>query len=330
MSNVVLMNGVADNLFDCCLAKNNKLVQAVSLAFDRMFQIDCVLTVDYLILIIFPILFKIYGFGVQQRLRNFYDSSRLIFIEFIFLCSFSVSITSIMHLFIKQPMACISWNGHSIEPALKSTRTPNPEIIIILILGLGVWFLKVGYDTIRKLITFIIIAVEIVSTVLAGCASISQALISVIFGFWVVFLFKFIPPIGIPVLGAFTLILSIMILIFSNKKVIFGSPLMSQSTNMLIRSLISLLTSIILELRFGMGREDFDWKKISWGARWSNRDLGDDDEVVIPSMIKENIRDDFGKLLRNDLIDSVISFIIFLLGNVIVYFTDPTFLFMII
>ncbi|EAY02890.1 hypothetical protein TVAG_168920 [Trichomonas vaginalis G3] len=329
MNGAIPMNGVSDSLFDCCLQNDNKIVQAISLAFDRMFQFDCVLTVDYLILIIFPILFKIYGFGVQQRLRNFYDTARLIFIEFIFLCSFSVSLTTIIHLFIKQPMACVTWDGRTIAPAFNGSRSPNHEIIIIMILGLGVWFLKVGYDKVRKLITIVVIAVECVSTVFAGCASISQALISVAFGFWVVFLFKFIPPIGIPILGVFTIIISITLFIFTYKHYIWNALMLRQSMHLCVRGFISLVISICLELRFGFGREDFDWMKISWGSHWSNQSTEDDDEVVIPSMIKENIRDDFGKLLKNDLIDSVIAFIVFLLGNMGLCFADSTFAFMI-
>ena len=311
----LILNALTDNWFDCCMKMDWRVLPAIAQAFNRMFQFDCVITVDYLILIIFPILFKIYGFGVQQRLRNFYDSSRLVFIEFLFLCSFSVILSSIMHIWIQQPMPCITWDGRNVKIFEHSSRTPNPEIIMIFILAWGVWSLKIGIPLIRKFICVTIFLLECTASILSGYSSISQILISIVIGMWIVFLFNFLPPIGIPTIGFASIIGAAIIFGISFPKFNWDTELIKSSFHLCIRGIISLLICCLLQLRFGFARDEFDWSKINWGLGWGNPNEGSSDDVVIPSMIRENVKDDFGKILKIDLTDSIIAFVVFLLGN---------------
>lgn len=322
------LNANSDNWYDRCLKMDGRVLQAIAQAFNRIFQFDCIVTVVYLILIIFPILFKIYGFGVQQRLRNFYDSSRLVFIEFLFLCSFSVDLCTIIHLCIKQPMPCITWNGRDLDPFSHSSRTPSHELIITFILCIGVWSLKIGIPLVRRTICITIVILECVSNVLSGYASISQALISLAFGFWVTFLFNFLPPVGIPIIGFVALVSSCCLFGVNFSKYSWETSLIKTSLHLCARGAISLFISCLLQLRFGFAREEFDWQKVSWGPGWGKGNEGSSDDVVVPSMIKENARDDFGNVLKIDLIDSIVAFVLFLIGNAALNFNSNDQIFM--
>jgi hypothetical protein len=309
------LNAVSDNWFDRCMKTDNRLLAAIVQAFSRVFQFDCIVTIIYLILIIFPILFKIYGFGIQQRLRNFYNSSRLIIIEFLFLFSFSVDLCTIIHLCIQQPMPCVIWNGRDLSPLTHSSRTPNHELIVVFILCIGVWSLKIGIPLVRRTICVAIVLLECVAAVLSGYSSISQALISLTFGVWIIFLFNFLPPVGIPVIGSVAFVSSCVLFGVTFPKYQWSTALIKTSLHLCARGAISLFISCILLLRFGFAREEFDWHKVSWGLGWKNNKEGSSDDVVIPSMIRESFKDDFGSVLKTDLIVSIIAFILFLICN---------------
>ena len=212
-------------------------------------------------------------------------------------------------------MPCVTWNGFSVRTFEHSRRTPNPELIIIFILAWGVWSLKIGINVVRKALVVCIFLLECTATVLSGYSSISQVLISIVLGMWIVFLFNFLPPVGIPTIGFASIIAASVLFGVTFPKYHWNTELIQLSLHLCIRGIISLLISCVLQLRFGFAREEFDWHKITWGLGWGNADEGSSDDVVIPSMIRENVRDDFGKVLKSDLTDSIIAFAVFLLGN---------------
>jgi len=323
------MNSISDHWFDCCLYSPNPIFDAISLALNRIFQYDCIVTVVFLILIIFPILFKIYGFGLQQRLRDFYDSSRIVFINFLFLCSFSMAISTIVHLWIQQPMPCITWDGRSISPSKNGSRTPNEEIIVLLILVESIWSLKIGMAFLCKIISILLFGTHCYSSIISGYSSISQVCVSISLGLWIIFLIKFLPPIGLPIFGFFATagVGGLFFVLFPKYK--WDLPIIRESLQICLRSSIVLIASCILLIRFANARREFKWMRLSWGFGWGATTADVMDEVIVPSMIKEAPLDDFGNILTTDLIDGCVCFWIFLAGNTFLYTSDSRYRFMI-
>lgn len=322
------LNAVSDHWFDQCFDISNNLMASVSNAFDRLFQYDCIVTVGFQILIIFPVLFKIYGFGVQQRLRKFYDTSRGLFISFLFLCSFSMAICTLIHLWIQQPMPCLIWDGRTLSPGNNSSRSPNEELIIILILARAIWSLKFGHSFFRKLTCITIVLLDYTAALLSGVSSISQIILSVSIGFWIMCLYELLPPIGIPISCVLGILAMVTVFSLNYPRYGFQSDLICKSLHYCIKSTIVLAISCLLQLRFGFSRDSFDWFAVGWGPRWKTNDSDSSDDVIIPSMVREAPVSDFGKVLKFDLIDSLIAFILFLLGNTGLYIADKSFQFM--
>ncbi|OHS95715.1 hypothetical protein TRFO_10357 [Tritrichomonas foetus] len=324
----LILNGVSDSWTDCCLYVDNKVIYAIATTFDRLFHYDCFITVGFLILIIFPILFKLYEFGLQQRLRMFYDHSRVIFINFIFLCSFSLAISTIMHLSVQQPMPCITWDGDNIVPFRTSSRTPNEGIILLMILCHAIWIVDIELKIIRRIASILVFNLYVTFVVLNGESSISQILVSFFVGIWIISVHHFVPPIG-------TIILSVgsSIFVFALFGVVYptvgwSTHLIRESLHLVFRSGIVLLVTVYQLARFGYLRRHFDWFKTNWELNrhvWMESTAVD---AVIPSTARDSTKDNFGNLLSNDLIDGAVGFIVYLLGNFLLLRLDQHFDFM--
>ena len=325
----LILNAISDSWYDKCFYENNDFANSIALSFNRIFQFDCIITVGFLILIIFPVLFKIYGFGLQQRLRHFYDNSRSIFINFLFLCALSLSLSTIFHLWVQQPMPCIIWDGRNVLPTTLGSRTPNEELIITLILVESIWSLKIGMNFLRKLISLILLLSDCYTALLTGSSSISQLLVSLSLGFWIIFLFKFLPPIGLPITSIISSLIVIFLFFYLFPNFGWDSSLMRESLQICIRSSIVLICSLILQIRFAFVRVEFDWFKLNWGFGWNSIQTDSSDDVIVPSMLKETPQDDFGRVLTSDLIDGIITFFLFLLGNTLLFLSDQKFKFMV-
>ena len=325
---MILINGISDNWFDCCFYVDNKAMNSISSSFNFLFHYDNLITVVFIILILFPILFKLYAFRTQQRLRIFYDQARTSFLNFIFLCSLSLSVCAILHLVIKQPAPCFIWNGLSAEPLKESSRTPNENMIMILIACNFVIFAKFGNLIIKFAFALILLVLFSAFSVSSGESSISQIFISFFVGIWIFFIHKFVSPAENVVISTIIVICVFTVYGVNYPSDDWESSLVRHSLHLVFKGAFALIIYVYLQIRFGFNRKDFDWFKRDWVLNehtWARSATAD---AIIPSMAKDSPNDDFGKTLSNDLFDGIIVFLFYLIGNLIQYYLDNGFYFM--
>lgn len=325
-SSVLMLNGISDSWIDRCYYQTSSIFSTTANTFNRLFHYDYIITVVFLVLVILPILFNIYGSGVQQRLRRFYDSARAAFVRFLFECSFAVGMCTVFHLLVEQAMPCVQWDGRSLYAFTNSSRTPNDEIVLLLMICQVIWSLPVKLVWLRRLLVICFLIFDCVIVVLNGTSSIFQVLMSAALGVWVIAFTKFIPPIGIPICSGILLLVESILFGLSFSKYGFKVSLIRESLHLTFRSLVVLLISVFMMLRYSCTRESFDWFKSPLkdiqGAKSSRG------EAVIPSMVVDATTDMFGALLQKDLIDSTIGFVLYLLGNFLLFLFDSNYRFM--
>ena len=324
----MILNGVSDSWIDKCFYQSDSMFVTTANTFNRLFHYDYVITVVFLILIILPVLFNIYGSGVQQRLRLFYDAGRVLFVQFLFECSFAVGICTVFHLLVEQSMPCVRWDGRSLFPFTNSSRTPNDEIVLVLILCQVLWSLPVKLVWLRRIVAVCLIMFDCVSVVLMGISSIFQVLVSATLGLWVIAVTKFIPPVGVPICSGILLLVEATLFGLSFAKYRFETSLISESLHLACRSLVVLVISVFIMLRYSCSRGSFEWFAVSWTRRSLQGTDSGAGEAVIPSMNVDSAQDNFGSLLTGDLFDATIGFVLYLIGNCVLFLFDEDYKFM--
>lgn len=326
-SETLIVNGISNSWADACYYHDNAFFRALAGSYIRLFHYDCLMTVVFLTLIILPVLFNIYSVGIQQRLRSFYDQARVVFIRFLFIGSFALGMCTIFHLTIHQVMPCVTWDGRSISPLSGSSRTPNDDLVIILILCEAIWSLDAGWLWFRRIVVVLLYGLVCASAVIMGYSSILQAFVSAFIGLWIIALNKFIPPIGIPICAGICLVIVAVLFGINLSDYGWEVSLISESLHLAYRSMIVLLISVGMLCRFAWTREKFDWFKVSWAESWTYGDSGIG-QAIIPSMVADSEKDNFGWLLSKDLADSLVGFVLYLVGNYILYELDENYTFM--
>ena len=325
MSNSLYLNARGDQWYSRCYYLDVKVVNGIKASLTRIFNFDCLTTIIFLIIIIFPALFNIYNFGVQQKLRLFYDNSRQMLINFLFMISFGVAFSSSIHLILNQPMPCVTWDGINVQPTLNAVRSPDEEIVIVVILCSLLISLKFNSRLSFCIIALTITVLECFGSVFCGLSSISTVIFSILLGVWIVCVFLSLPIGGIPILGIFIFILNFVLFIITLVKYSLHNELFNDSLHLCFRSTLTVLISCFLLIVFGKARPGFDWKQLN-----SKSNIGSDDAVIsIPSMVNDEEQDSFGILLNTDLMFSIIAFILYLISNIILTYIDENFHFMI-
>lgn len=321
----IIFNGISDSWTDRCYYVDSTFIDAVASAFNHLFRYDCFFFIEFLTLIIFPIFFKIYGSGLQQRLRLFYDHSRLIFINLAILCCLTLSISTIMHLLVHQSPPCAIWDGKNIIPFRSSSKTPHESLILIFLIfefSLTIDIeLKLFFIISSSLFTFLYILILLLS----GNTSFSQILISIFVATWIFALHKFNPPI-VKVFLSFTMaIITLIFFAITYSKLNWLNVFNHEAFHNSFRASFGLIASNLLFIHFSKQRKHFNWLKTNWVLNkhlWVN---GESNDAIIPSTSSESQKDDFGNLLTYDLIGGIFGFILYLTGDLILYYLDRHF-----
>ena len=125
------INGISDYFLDRCLYRENQFYVGFCSTMNRILHFDCLSTIIFQILIIFPVLFMIYGFGTQVKLREFYDKINLSFMKYLIVFAFGSTVNGILHLYVKLPPPCIKWERLGLSDFKDYSRTPNNTLFIV-------------------------------------------------------------------------------------------------------------------------------------------------------------------------------------------------------
>lgn len=320
----IVFNGVSDSWTDCCYYIDNIFITAVASAFSRLFHFECFIIAVFLILIFFPIFFKIYATGLQQRLRLFYDNSRLIFINFMILCSFSLGVTTIIHLLVHQSSPCITWDGKSIKPFRSSSKIPHEGIILVSLLVQFSLTIDIELKIISIILSFLISFLYVIALLLNGDASFIQIIISILIAIWIFSLHKFTPPVLKVVISLAITVLTIIIFVITYIKLSWSNIFNHDDFHHSFRASFALLVSNFLLFHFSRQRKHFNGFKSDW-ALYKQAWRSSSSDAVIPNSANDSKKDDFGNLLTYDLIGASIGLFIYLIGDLIIYYFDRHF-----
>lgn len=327
----MILNGQSDSWVNSCLYTDNKIIQSISNGVSRLIQFDSLFLVGFLSLIMFPVLFSIYSFGLQQKLRTYYNSLRNSMIRFFFIFAFSFASSTIFHLLIQQPTPCVYWERSTGVSPLKfqsySSKSPNENIIIILVISTLLWEIQINIQLMLRLFAMMLLILFCFVEVIMGYSSVIQVIISLFWGFWIVSFFKLVPPIVYPISGG--LVGFVLFVLFGIRFKQFGwdAPMMKESLTLSLRSSLMLLIYSAYIIHFGLSRKDFSWFKIDMSSsRMANPN--DFFNALVPQMSTNEQQTDFGHLLNVDIIITFIGFILYLIGNFVLYYINNNFNFM--
>lgn len=315
-----ISNGIADNWFNRCCAINTSVFNSFFITFKLIFHFDSLNWIAIELLIIIPIFFRLYGFGIQQKLTKFYNKARLQILNFLFYFSLITVISALLQFLMPRNPACLQWDGANLVPLRNDFGSPS--IIIMLTTILFLMFLKADFTGWK--IVIIVVGFfwffTTTSSVLSGCSSIFQALLSVCFGSWIFFTFNFLPPIFVIISYvviatlAFTYFIPEVVKAF--KESLRGIPelhdaykryLLNIST-MGIRSTVLLTIIIILFILNARSIDGFKWFEMQWYEGLLTR-AKDDSIAIIPQVMKITEEDKFDKKITKDIIFSLIAFV---------------------
>lgn len=305
------INGISDSYLDQCFYRENKFYVGFCSTINRILHFDCLSTIIFQILIIFPVLFMIYGFGAQVKLREFYDKINHTFMKNLIVFAFGSAVCGIIHLYVKIPPPCIKWERFGLTDFKSYSRTPNNTIFIVTYAFILFMNIPIKRQWIFIIIMLAFCVIYITFSVLTGYTSIYQALITISLSFAINSFFSILPPIGIVITGACILLLSIPD--FAVNLAHYGwIESLRTSEELLLRTMILMCASLFLYIRYGLSRVYFEWLKLPWLTHHAS---DDNDDAFIPSMTEYKDDTNFGMLLRGDLLFAVIAFAIYIVGN---------------
>jgi len=310
-----LTNGISDEWYNACHASSYSIFQTIYSSFSLLFHFDSLNWVVLELLILLPVFFRLYGFGIQQKLTKFYNKVRLQLITFLFYFSFTTVLSCIIHFLLPQNAACAKWDGVSLTPFRSDFMSPSSLLILVTLFFLMFFDSEFGYGLIVSSLFGIFFIGATVSSILCGSASILQATISISIGAWFYFMFSFLPLICMPIFiaGAFliSLYLFVPILVSPNSSDYFLRYCALPG----VRASILLLFSMFLIIQFASSYDDFKWTKLNWEGL-KTYGSHEDSVAMIPGIIRIFDEDVFGKRLLRDIIFSSIAFIAVLMSNV--------------
>jgi len=305
-------SAISDNYYDSCLYDPGNSYFAIAESFRRFLHFDCIVTLILQLLIILSVLFKIYGFGMQQPLRIFYNKVRFGLIKMLSLFSFAAGFCAICNLWFDIQPACLKWDQTQIYTFSRSWRTPNIDNIVTLILSLSFFSMKMNWFT--GILVSMFIIVDCFSSLKIGAVTINGLIITEFLGVWIFCLFEFLPTIAIPLLNLIIIICNIVL--FVPKSGLYQAKINTamDSLHLALRGPFVIIISQILLLGHAKNQDDFDWFD-SDGFSLSNQDSDDIFKAEIPRMQTKIRTHDFGEILKRDLYYSSIGFLAFLIGN---------------
>lgn len=327
----MILNGLSDLWVNSCLYTNNKFITAISNGISRLIQFDSLLLVGFLTLLMFPVLFSIYSFGLQQKLRTYYNSLRNNLLKCFFIFSFSFGSSTVFHLLIQQPTPCVHWDRETQVLPLKfqsnSSKSPNEDIIIILVIFSLLWEIQIGFQVLIRLLAMALLLLFCAVEIYMGYSSILQVIISLFWGFWIVSFFKLMPPIIYPISGCLLSVVLFTLFGYRYRQYGWDEPMMKEPLLLSIRSSFVLLIYSGYIIHFGLSREDFKWFKTDLqGTRVSNPNKFFN--ALVPPMSTNEPLSDFGHLLNIDILVTFIGCLIYLIGNYVLYSINNKFNFM--
>jgi hypothetical protein len=318
-------SGLSDAWFDRCQAVGSEAFHLIFSAFQLLFHFDTLNFILGELLLLLPVFFRLYGFGVQQKLTRFYNETRAQLLRFMYLFAISTVLCSILQLLLCQTPACMTWDGINYSPLRLTYSSPNLDIVVITILACILITVTIKVLSVASVVAGLFFIGVFVSAVLSGNVTIDQALLSSGIGSWLFFTFRFLPPLFVPLAAVVLAVPSLgyyamWILEEGNDAVVVSASVVPG-----IRGCLLLAVNVFLYFRFVRRQENFKWRGVNWDR---GRASSSDSSVVavIPDVIPSG-GDMFGTRLKWDIIDGIIAFVFVLACNQFVaqYFSYPLF-----
>ena len=278
-----------------------------------MFNFDIIVTISYEILIILPNLFKLYKIVFHPQLRAFYNRVRFAIIKFLMLISFMACLISVLHFWISQQPPCISWTRDGISPDQTSSQSPHFELSITFFICSVIWRTNFGYSLYRKIISVLLFLIHFIGLILDGSLSISTAISSTALGFWALIFFDLLPQIGFPSFGLLICVIDLIICSILVSKQIKRSIFL-KDIQCCYSGIITSITSLYLYFRFAILHKSFKWVDSPYRIQ-RFLETGEDAYAVIPLSSSNRQEDPLMELLSKDLLDGILCFLFYLLGN---------------
>lgn len=308
----IISNGIGDDWFNRCYATSTGFFQTFYSSLQFIFHFDSLNWVVIELLFITPIFFRLYGFGVQQKLTKFYNQARIQLITFLFYFSFITVLSCILQYLLPRSPACLKWDGLNLSPLRSDYSSPSVIIMLTAILFLMFFTPSQQRWSIITVTVFLFFLLATISSILCGCNSIYQALCSLCIGFWAFFIFNFLPLIFIPIFSAAIAIFALFLFIPVLFKGGDASDISCATTGM--RAFFLLIVTMFLFFEYVYSIDHFDWFEIKWrGVKITPSQ--EDSVAIIPGVLKVTEEDRFGRKLKRDIISSAVAFIIVLCCN---------------
>ena len=317
-------SAVSDNWWDACHIQNSGAMIAIAETYRRTIHFDSIATIFCILLLILPLLFKIYKFGQQLQLKSFYNKLYSAFNFYQVLLGLMTQLTAILHLFINQQPACINWDRNQISYNLGELRNPNLDLIISVLLAEALISYKMNLDSIKQVIAkiasftiaIVFVLLDAVAKIYAGSTNISGVVETIALGIWVIYYAKFVPPLFLCITCGFVTLLNIIAICVSTSLHPGGIDVyaLKDSYYIAFRGLFVSVISMIAYINHAFSIEDFNWFGSDWDKKFVVKD-SDSDSAEIPKIGSQEVKTDFGNVLNRDLIVGFVCFILYLFGN---------------
>jgi hypothetical protein len=233
-----------------------------------------------------------------------------------YLFGMSTVLCSSLQLLLRQAPACVSWDGVDYLPLRATYACPDLDIVLITILMCILISVVMGMWYVAGIIAVLFFIGVFITSILAGTATVNQALLSAAIGTWLFFLFRFLPPLFVPLSAVLLMIPSIVFYIIFIVAQGKDSEIVAVSVVPGIRGCMLLAVNMYLYLRFVKFQDDFEWLRVEWD-RGGDSGSGSGGDAVIPQVISDT-GDVFGTRLSRDMIDSGCAFGVVLVCNLFV------------
>ena len=317
-------SAISDNYWDACHIKNSGAMIAIAETYRRTIHFDSIATIFCIVLLILPLLFKIYKFGQQLQLKTFYNKLYSGFNFYQVLLGLMAQVTAILHLFINQQPACIKWNRNQINYTLGMLRNPNLDLLLAVLLAEALISYKMNMFTTRQiiatlgrvLIAIVFVLLDAIAKIYAGSTNISGVVETIALGIWIIYYAKFVPPIVLCITCGLVTLLNIIAICISTSIHPGGVAVyaMKDSYYIAFRGLFVSIISMITYINHAFSIEDFPWFGSDWDKKFVVKD-SDSDSAEIPKIGNPETKTDFGNVLNRDLIVGFVCFVLYLFGN---------------
>lgn len=311
----LIANGIGDDPFNRCLAVGTSVFGPMFSVVEIILHSDMINWLLIELIILFPLFFRLYGFGFQNKITEFYFNTRQQLIIAMSTISLATVLCSMLQFYCPQPSACVYWNGLSYEPYKVPVLNPNNNIVCgtllactLVVLGKKSWLL-------RGLICFLVTFFIYLASLLCGAVSLNQCISSISLGVWLFFFFRILSPFFALVVNFIFAIAGFVIFIIPN----VGADYAYKETIVGIRGCLLLVLLSGLYIRFCMRQPDFKWFKlnINTGPRQEGIDM---DGALIPRVRKAAEMDTLGSRLTRDIIEGAIAFLLVIIADGIIGF----------